>query len=406
MRCPRCGFVQSAAHATCRYCGTKLSQAAPPSAQAQPRANDRADARSAGSVVIPFPGARAQGPASGQRAPEPSGGSPASSDDRPGPPEWKEQLRERVRAIRERRGGEVTEPARKVSETESVSPSARRSDSGPAQEHTAPVETVATRTRREPRHPSEHAGTYPDPVPDSRRESSEPPLRDHEHALPAKEAEKHLLRRELTDLDQETESVEEDIGEVLRTQSDMADWSERGEYSRDFLIARGALEESAEQIAPASLARRVGAALIDIGVILFSAIPFIASVELVYGDFSHRAVRLALVGTVGAIGVLYETILLSVAGRTVGMAAAGLLALNAQTMNLPSAGQAVRHILGSLLGAIPLFFGFLWALFNRERRTFADIFSGIVVKRVAASVYESQEIHAPWLYRSAPERRR
>ena len=245
-----------------------------------------------------------------------------------------------------------------------------------------------------------------DPVPGIRREPSERPLRDQERALPTKEPERHPLLEETADLNLETESADENIGEVLRARSDMADWPERLERSRDLPAARRTFEESAEQIAPASLGRRFGAALIDIGVILFSAIPFVASVELVYGDFSQRAVRIALVGTVGVIGVLYEAILLSVAGRTVGMAIAGLLALNARTMDLPSAGQAVRHILGSLLGAIPVFFGFLWALFNRERRTFADIFSGIVVKRVAASVYESQEIHAPWLYRSAPERRR
>ncbi len=242
-----------------------------------------------------------------------------------------------------------------------------------------------------------------DPVPGTRRESSERPLRNQERVLPTKEPEGHLPRRELADIES---SVEEGVGDALRVRSDMVDWLEHVEHSRDLLIARGTFDEGIEQIAPASLGRRFGAALIDIGVILFSAIPFVASVELVYGDFSHRAVRIALVGVVVAIGVLYETILLSVAGRTVGMAVAGLLALNARTMDLPSAGQAVRHIFGSLLGAIPVFLGFLWALFNRERRTFADIFSGIVVKRVAASVYESQEIHAPWLYRSAPERRR
>jgi len=118
----------------------------------------------------------------------------------------------------------------------------------------------------------------------------------------------------------------------------------------------------------------------------------------------QRLVRITLVGTAAVVGILYEVIMLSVAGRTVGMAIAGLLALNAQTMDVPSAGQAVRHILGTVLGALPLFFGFFWALFNRERRTFADLLAGIVVKRVAESVYESQEIHAPWLY--LPARRR
>ncbi len=168
-------------------------------------------------------------------------------------------------------------------------------------------------------------------------------------------------------------------------------------HARNEGASRFAREEP--QIAPASLGRRMGAALIDLGVILFSTIPFVAGVELVFSDFSHRPVRLALVGVVIAVGVLYETIMLSVAGRTVGMAITGLLALNARTMDVPSAGQAVRHILGSVLGAIPVFLGFFWALFNRERRTFADLFSGIVVKRVAKSVYESQEVRAPWLYR-------
>lgn len=378
MRCPRCGFVQSVAQATCRYCGMMLSLATTPSAQAHERANDRARARTANSVVIPFPGARARDVASDRPVPDPSDDS--STEGRSGPPEWREQLRERVRAIRERRGGEG-ESARPVAEP--APPPAR-----PEKERrNAIAETVAARTRRhvEPaRAPkSGEEAVSPSPRPEAESRSRVPLEREPSTEAPPPRAlspEEELSLEGGGDLAVEMDAAPDF---PLRARSEEAHWFAREE----------------PQIAPASLGRRLGAALIDLGVIIFSLIPFVASVELIFGDFSHRFVRLALVGVAVAIGILYETISLSVAGRTVGMAVAGLLALNARTMDVPSAGQAVRHILGSVLGAIPIFFGFFWALFNRERRTFGDLFSGIVVRRVAKSVYESQEVHAPWLYR-------
>lgn len=328
-------------------------------------------------------------------APEPvpdSSGGP-SSEEPQGPPAWKEQLRERVRAIRERRGEGPPEPARRARDAESVSASEAHPASASAKERRALVEPTVTRARHsnpEPARSSENVGGLPDPSP---RENAAP----HERALPTEPPfadEGTQLREEIEDLDLDVGGEAERFG------------SERSAFARPRSEAAFRLprEEVVEQIAPASLARRLGAALIDLGVIAFSTIPFIAAVEIVYGDFSQRLVRIALVGTAAVIGVLYEVIMLSVAGRTVGMAIAGLLALNARTMDVPSAGQAVRHVLGTVLGALPLFFGFFLALFNRERRTFADLLAGIVVKRVAESVYESQEVHAPWLYR--PARRR
>lgn len=342
-------------------------------------------------MVIPFPGARARDAAPGQPVPDPSDG--PSSEGPPGPPAWKEQLRERVRAIRERRGEGPPEPARRAMDAESLPPSGAHPASASAKERRALAETTVTRARQsnlEPARSSENAGDLPNPSP---RESAGP----QERALPMEPPvadEGAQLREEIEDLDLDVGGEAERFGNersaFARPRSEAALWLPR--------------EEAVEQIAPASLVRRLGAALIDLGVIAFSTIPFVAAVEIVYGDLSQRLVRITLVGTAAVVGILYEVIMLSVAGRTVGMAIAGLLALNAQTMDVPSAGQAVRHILGTVLGALPLFFGFFWALFNRERRTFADLLAGIVVKRVAESVYESQEIHAPWLYR--PARRR
>jgi uncharacterized RDD family membrane protein YckC len=277
-----------------------------------------------------------------------------------------------VRAIRERRGGEA-ETARTVADP--VTPPA-----GSAKERrNAIAETVAARSRR----------------PSVERVTSEVAPRPDADAPPQ--------------APQEVKKEPEPVAEALHSLSDegLAEdlappMEAASEVSRRAQEAGGLAREEL-QIAPAPLGRRIGAALIDLGVIAFCMIPFVAGVEVICGDFSSRSVRLALVGIALAIGALYETILLSGAGRTVGMAAAGLLALDARTMDVPSAGQAVRHLVGSVLGAVPLFFGFLWALFDRERRTFADLVSGIVVKRVAASVYESQEVHAPWLYR--PTRR-
>lgn len=342
---------------------------------------------------------------------DPSDNAAEPSQERSGPPEWKEQLRERVRAIRERRGAEAMRanpsPGKKESQETTPAPSPERPvTSEPAQRRGATAETTRGGRRsgvehaEAPKRVSEGIGSL---TPDAHsapveRESRSSPRQEKPSIsrgdLPAEDVSRTQPFRQEDLLLEEIEAFDPFQGEA-----------------REDLIRHGQ-ERAAElqwegtqkQIASASLVRRMVARLLDVGVIAFSSIPFVALVEIVYGDFSRRPVQIALAGVVLLIGILYETIMLSGAGRTVGMAAMGLLALNARTMDLPSAGQAVRHILGQVLGVLPVFFGFFWALLNRERRTFADLLAGIIVLRVDESVYESQEIHAPWLYR--PARRR
>lgn len=159
--------------------------------------------------------------------------------------------------------------------------------------------------------------------------------------------------------------------------------------------------ESADPVSPAGLFRRFYAGIVDLGVVLFACLPFVSCVELAGGNLTDWRV-LALLGVVGAVvGFLYLSLLLTMAGRTVGMAIAGLLLLDARTMDLPSFFQVVGRMVGFLLGIASLGIGIFWSLVDRERRTFADLISRTVVRRVSESVYASQEARAPWFYRPA-----
>ncbi|HXF06045.1 MAG TPA: RDD family protein [Blastocatellia bacterium] len=173
--------------------------------------------------------------------------------------------------------------------------------------------------------------------------------------------------------------------------------AERGAHVKEEVPAVS--REIADPVGPAGFFRRLYAGLVDAGVIAFACLPFVSCVELAQGNLTDWRV-LALLGIVAAlVGFIYLSLLLTMGGRTVGMAVAGLLVLDARTMDLPSFFQVVLRMVGLLLGIASFGIGLLWAIVDRERRTFSDLFSRTVVRRVSESVYDSQQVRAPWLYR-------
>ncbi len=146
----------------------------------------------------------------------------------------------------------------------------------------------------------------------------------------------------------------------------------------------------------ATLKQRVMAGLTDVAVIGFSCIPFIALMELNDVDLLDRQVQLIIGSVAMLVYFLYTFLLLAVAGRTVGMMAVNVIAVDQQSKNLLSLKQGFLRALGFLVGALPFFLGHLWPLVDREQRSLSDIISGT---SIASAFEEYPQGRVPWLYR-------
>jgi uncharacterized RDD family membrane protein YckC len=372
-------------------------------------------------VLIPFPKQRTGTSTESERSTE--------------LPEWKVQLQEKVRAIRARKGLEATAPA--------LEPRAAAvADSPPevAKGQNQRIEAALNRRRRPQEEVREAPVLAPQPPPAPPPQVVSPPQERHpapvvteppriERAvaytekraavsvsLPAAEVVQPVVpeARIEPETPPERPSIPPERSSTPPLEVDL-DWdlAEVEDYvNGGSTLSEPSLDPIAETTAPpplpkelldpigyATFFRRLYSALVDLGVVVFSCIPFVSCVELTGGDFLNPKVQMALGALALVIGFLYVTLMLTISGRTVGMMSAGLLVLDARTMDLPSFSQATLRLVGLTLGVLPVLLGCVWSLIDRERRTFSDLISRTAVRRVSESVYDSQEIRAPWLYR-------
>ena len=135
--------------------------------------------------------------------------------------------------------------------------------------------------------------------------------------------------------------------------------------------------------------RRLAAGLLDtvLGLVLF----VLAAMWLVLGIWALRGLPrdtptlLLLYAGVLGLGVglhlIYHVVLLGGCGQTVGRMALGIAVVRADG-GPPGYCRALLRSLGNLLTALTLGLAGLVALFNREGRDLADLFSGTRVVRV------------------------
>ncbi len=119
--------------------------------------------------------------------------------------------------------------------------------------------------------------------------------------------------------------------------------------------------------------QRFGASFID-GVILFV-------IDLI--------LRIALKGAGSAlslvVGLLYFTIFVgSKRGQTPGMSALGIRVISFDGSGSIGYGRAFIRWIGGLLSAIPIFLGFFWMLWDKEKQCWHDKFASDVVVPVSA----------------------
>ena len=122
---------------------------------------------------------------------------------------------------------------------------------------------------------------------------------------------------------------------------------------------------------------RLGAYLID-GVILAVIHGVFALIALAMTDGRGEGGAVtALNGLAQIIGIIYFIYFWNARGATPGMMALNLRVVNEQGTS-PTIGQAVIRYIGYIVGAIPLFLGYFWAL-GQQRRAWHDLMAGTYV---------------------------
>ncbi|MEO8436256.1 MAG: RDD family protein [Pyrinomonadaceae bacterium] len=129
----------------------------------------------------------------------------------------------------------------------------------------------------------------------------------------------------------------------------------------------------------ASFVSRTVAALIDLIVVAFASCPFAAAIELSGGNWNDLRVKGLMAGIVVAVTFIYQTVSTALTGRTLGMKLFGIRAVDVRTSLMPSGSQSARRALGYIFSLATAGLGILYGVFDAERRTAHDHFSGTIV---------------------------
>lgn len=129
----------------------------------------------------------------------------------------------------------------------------------------------------------------------------------------------------------------------------------------------------------ASFVSRTVAALIDLIVVAFASCPFAAAIELWGGNWNDLRIKGLIAGIVVAVTFIYHTVSTALTGRTLGMKLFGIRAVDVRTSLMPSGSQSARRALGYIFSLATAGLGILYGLFDAERRTAHDHFSGTIV---------------------------
>lgn len=127
--------------------------------------------------------------------------------------------------------------------------------------------------------------------------------------------------------------------------------------------------------------KRMAAAFVDLLLVALICAPFAAAIELSIGNWGDSRVSSSMGLIAGLVMFLYHTCSVALAGRTPGMRAYGLQAVDARKASVPTTGQCARRALVYMLSLAAGGLGILYSLFDAEGRTVHDILSGTVVVR-------------------------
>jgi uncharacterized RDD family membrane protein YckC len=139
----------------------------------------------------------------------------------------------------------------------------------------------------------------------------------------------------------------------------------------------------------AGFVSRTLAMAIDLGVIVFAIVMGAvlgAALQLVLPHWSwlSTAIPAGIAAVSSFIPFVYFSALVAVTGRTIGKSVMGIRVVAADGRRL-SASRSLLRTIGYLVSLLPLFAGFVWVLFDRDRRGWHDHLAGSRV------VYEPAE---------------
>jgi uncharacterized RDD family membrane protein YckC len=128
-------------------------------------------------------------------------------------------------------------------------------------------------------------------------------------------------------------------------------------------------------------ASRMAAALLDLLVVALICAPFAAAIELTIGNWSDTRVSGSMALIAALVMFLYHTCSVALAGRTMGMRALGLHAVDAHKACVPTTRQCAGRALVYMISLASAGLGIIYSLFDAEGRTVHDLLSGTVVVR-------------------------
>lgn len=123
------------------------------------------------------------------------------------------------------------------------------------------------------------------------------------------------------------------------------------------------------------------ASCVDLMVIAIASSVFWGTSYVLGVNLADQRITMVLAGTSIFIGLVYLTLMVFVAARTLGMMFVGTRVINSNTNESPSIAQALIRAFGYFLSLGLVGLGFIWMFFDHDRRTLHDILSSTLVVR-------------------------
>ena len=289
-------------------------------------------------------------------------------------PEWRKQLRQRVREVQERRAREAAEEAAAAQEAGLVScvlPSAQLELVPDLEQQVLnPIVSKALERLERARRPDPAAegftsttaalATVAEVI--SEPEIDEPKPVEAKPKLtvvaPAKPKTESIDRRPVRVIADGVEDVALSYLETCLSVAPIA--SDTGTESAGFT-------------------RRMAAGTLDLIIVALLAGPFAAGIEFADGNWANPRIIGLMSGITLLLMFIYLTVSIALTGRTGGMRMLSLRTIDTRTGLIPTGGQSIKRAIGYIFALAFLGLGVISALIDRDRRTVYDRFSKTIV---------------------------
>jgi len=218
--------------------------------------------------------------------------------------------------------------------------------------------------------------------------SEEAPQKEEDAVRHTRPSELHLVNRETEQSKQvpsvvEEEQLDDDVDVIDEPHQpglpEMEDVDDDSDEYYELEEEDDEYEEEIEDIAP--LGQRFNAGLFDMLICAFASLIGLAPYIAMGGDILSTSGMLLFVAVCGVITLSYQTLSLSLRGKTFGMRLFALEVIDIEENEYPTFGQAFVSSLLFVLSLATLGLGFISILFSPEKRALHDFASGTLMVR-------------------------